>query len=401
MTADAVGGVWTYALDLARGLAREGVETVLAVMGPGLDDAKHREAATVPGLALVETGLQLDWLAEDAATVVEAGRQVADLSRVYGIDFVHLNSPALAADNAFPRPVVGLCHSCVATWWDAVRDEPLPEDFRWRTDLVRRGYAACDALIAPSRAFAAATATAYGLSTPPTVVWNSRGRTPNLSPGGRGRVGAGQPGEGDTPSPDKLQPPHPALSPSGRGFPVSSGMFAETGCVFTAGRLWDEGKNIAMLDRVAARLDVPVRAAGPKRGPNGTEIRLSTIEALGSLSPDAVAEMLASRPIFVSLARYEPFGLAVLEAAQTGCALVLSDIATFRELWDGAATFVAPDDEAGAADAICRLAADPMERTERGEAAHSRAARYTVDAMTAGTLDVYRRVLAGQTAVAA
>ena len=40
-------------------------------------------------------------------------------------------------------------------------------------------------------------------------------------------------------------------------------------------------------------------------------------------------------------ALYEPFGLAVLEAAQAGCALVLSDIPTFRELWDGAALFVA------------------------------------------------------------
>ena len=34
MTADAVGGVWTYALDLAAGLAPFGVETTLAVLGP-------------------------------------------------------------------------------------------------------------------------------------------------------------------------------------------------------------------------------------------------------------------------------------------------------------------------------------------------------------------------------
>ncbi len=401
MTADAVGGVWTYALDLARGLAREGVGTVLAAMGPGLDDAKHSEAATVPGLALVETGLPLDWLAEDPATVAEAGRQVADLARVHSVDLVHLNSPALAADAAFPRPVVGLCHSCVATWWAAMRDGPLPDDFRWRTDLVRRGYAACDALIAPSRAFANATVRAYGLSTAPIVVHNGRGQAPYLSPRGRDRVGASRPGEGEAPSPDRSQPPHPTLSPSGRGFPASSWAPQCAPFVFTAGRLWDEGKAIATLDRVAARLDIPVRAAGPTRGPNGTEIRLDAIEALGSLAPDAVADAMARRPIFVSLARYEPFGLAVLEAAQAGCALVLSDIATFRELWDSAATFVAPDDEAGATDAIRRLAADYAERAERGEAARSRAARYTVDAMTAGTLGVYRRVLAERTAAAA
>lgn len=395
MTADAVGGVWAYALDLARGLAREGVATVLAAMGPGLDEAKRREVGTVPGLAFVETGLPLDWLAEDAAMVLETGRRLADLARMHGVDLVHLNSPALAAEAAFSCPIVGVCHSCVATWWDAVRDGPLPGDFRWRTDLVRRGTTACDALIAPSGAFADATARAYSLSIPPVVVWN--GRSPHhLSPAGRGRVGASLPVEGEhvlrkglTPSPNPLPTGERALASSSATF------------VFTAGRLWDEGKDLASLDRVAARLDLPVHAAGPTEGPNGTEIRLTAIEALGSLSPDSVAALLARQPIFASLARYEPFGLAVLEAAQAGCALVLSDIATFRELWDGAAIFVAHDDETNAADALRRLAANPAERTERGEAARSRAARYTVDAMTAGTLDVYRRVLAGRTAVAA
>jgi len=35
MTADAVGGVWGFALDLAAGLAARGVRTDLAVLGPG------------------------------------------------------------------------------------------------------------------------------------------------------------------------------------------------------------------------------------------------------------------------------------------------------------------------------------------------------------------------------
>ena len=34
MTADAVGGVWTYALDLARGLSAQGVQVSLALLGP-------------------------------------------------------------------------------------------------------------------------------------------------------------------------------------------------------------------------------------------------------------------------------------------------------------------------------------------------------------------------------
>jgi hypothetical protein len=45
-------------------------------------------------------------------------------------------------------------------------------------------------------------------------------------------------------------------------------------------------------------------------------------------------------------ARYEPFGLSVLEAALSGCALVPGDIASLRGNWDGVAEFVCPDDAA-------------------------------------------------------
>lgn len=43
--------------------------------------------------------------------------------------------------------------------------------------------------------------------------------------------------------------------------------------------------------------------------------------------------------IYVHPALCEPFGLAVVEAAQAGCALVLSEIAPLRENWEGAALF--------------------------------------------------------------
>jgi glycosyltransferase involved in cell wall biosynthesis len=163
---------------------------------------------------------------------------------------------------------------------------------------------------------------------------------------------------------------------------------------FTAGRLWDDGKNLATLDRAAARLAIPVEAAGPLQGPNGARVALQHLRTLGRLSDEAVAARLARRPIFVSVASYEPFGLAVLEAAQAGCALVLSDTPTFRELWDGAALFVPADDEAAIADAIQGLADDPARRFDVGAAARERARAYSVEAMTDGLLAVYRSLLA-------
>jgi glycosyltransferase involved in cell wall biosynthesis len=157
--------------------------------------------------------------------------------------------------------------------------------------------------------------------------------------------------------------------------------------VLAAGRLWDEGKNIRLLDRVAARLDVPVLAAGPLTGPNGAAIELAHMHHLGTLGAAAIAAAMAGATVFASPARYEPFGLAVLEAAQAGMALALADIPTFRELWDGAALFFHPEDPGGLADALNRLLSRPEGAAAR---AMERAARYSTSAMIDATLAVHR-----------
>jgi glycosyltransferase involved in cell wall biosynthesis len=353
MTADAVGGVWQYAIDLAERLRLHGVETTLAVLGP-VPSADQQGRADVSGIKLIQTGLPLDWTADRRDEVEEAGRAIARLAADIKPDIVHLNAPALAASANFSSPVVSVCHSCVATWWRAVRSGPLPDAFVWRTDLVRRGYQAADMLLAPTSAFADATAACYDLKKMPNIVRNGR-RT--LTPG-------------ET---------------------VAPRLF-----VFTAGRLWDEGKNLASIDRAAARLSIPVVAAGPLQGPNDARVVARHIATLGRLSDADIARYLGARPIFVSAARYEPFGLAVLEAAQTGCALVLSDIPTFRELWGGAAIFVSPDDDRGMAAAIEGLAGDADERSRMGAAARSKAESYSVEAMSAGVLSAYRSVLSSK-----
>ena len=345
MTADAVGGVWSYARDLARGLAARGVEMTLAVLGPAPETVE-----AIPGVDVQITGLPLDWLADTPDEVTRAGEAIAALAARIGADVVHLNSPALAVAR-FAQPVLGACHSCLATWWEAVRGGAPPADFTWRTDLLARGYARCDALVAPTRAFAHATVRSYALPRAPHVVHNGRRTWPR----------------GDR-----------------------AGNFA-----FTAGRLWDEGKDLTTLDRAAARLDVPVLAAGPTRGPNGAEVTLPNLRLLGNLDPPTLRGWLSRGPVFVSAARYEPFGLAVLEAAQAGCALVLSEIETFRELWDGAAIFVPPGDDDGFARAVAALLRDRERRVQLRVAALERARRYTVEAMVEGVHAIHRDLLAG------
>ncbi|MBW8786143.1 MAG: glycosyltransferase, partial [Novosphingobium sp.] len=95
-----------------------------------------------------------------------------------------------------------------------------------------------------------------------------------------------------------------------------------------------------------------------------------------------------------------PFGLAVLEAAMSGCALVLSDIPTFRELWDGAALLLPPDDAQGFAEAVQELVCDFGLRQQMGEAARERARRYTAERMAARMAGHYRELLAAHVAAA-
>lgn len=351
MTADAVGGVWTYSLDLARGLGAHGVETTLAALGPAPKPDQAEEARAIEGLRILATGWPLDWTATAPHEVESVAPKIAALARELRADLIHLNQPALAAGAVFPVPLVAVCHSCVATWWEAVRAGPLPADLAWRARLVARGYRAASALLAPTRAFAEATARVYGLREPPRIVPNGSATPDAIASGG--------------PAP-----------------------FA-----FTAGRLWDEGKGLDVLDWAAARVSRPVLAAGPLQGPNGAAVHLRHLRTLGPLSARDVAERLAERPVFVSAARYEPFGLAVLEAARAGCALILSDIPTFRELWTGAAEFVSSDDHGALAAAIEGVLANPAEQARRGEVARERTGRYTVEAMTAGVLGVYRSLL--------
>ncbi len=341
VTTDAVGGVWRYALDLAGGLADRGIETVLAVMGPPADAAQRTEAGMVRGLRLVQTGLPLDWTADGPADLARASSRLAALASLAGATAAHLHAPALVGVQPWPVPAVAVAHSCVGTWWRTVRGGVLPEGLRWQAAAAAAGLQAASAVIAPTAAHARLVQEVYG---PVQIQIVHNGRDPAALPTG----------------------------PRERA-------------VLTAGRLWDEGKGVARLDRAAAGLGAPVRAAGPVQGPTGGAASFADLELLGLLDAAGMARAYAGATVFASMARYEPFGLAVLEAAQAGMALVLSDLPGFRELWDGAAMFVTEGDDLPAA--LRRALDDPA---PLAAAARQRAMRYTADAMTHATLAVHR-----------
>ena len=144
------------------------------------------------------------------------------------------HTPALVSQSQWDVPVVAVMHSCVGTWWEAVRGGALPPELAWRASAVAAGLRAADAVVAPSQAIADLVRQVYGPMTQMRVVHN-------------GRTG-------------------PGSHPSGRPPSSRNGVLA-------IGRLWDEGKNISFLDRVAGRLQhIPFLAAGALCAPGGVPL---------------------------------------------------------------------------------------------------------------------------------
>jgi glycosyltransferase involved in cell wall biosynthesis len=344
MTADAVGGVWPYTLDLARGLIARGVAVDVAVMGPP-PDHRQRADARAAGVSLFELPYRLEWMDDPWQDVDRAGQSLLNLARDLGPDVVHLNGFCHAA-LPWSVPVVVVAHSCVLSWWRAVHGEEAPAAFDEYRIRVARGVTAAAAVVAPSRAMLREVEREYGIPARPHVIPNGRSAvaTPNV---------------------------------------------AREHIVFTAARLWDEAKNVQAACAAAARVTWPLFVAGDDRDPHGRTVAPSGARYLGKLTPEAMAGWYARASIYALPARYEPFGLSVLEAAGAGCALVLGDIPSLRENWDGVALFVPPADADALAAAIQLLIDDAPRRRRLAAAAVSRATAFPVDRMIADYFNTY------------
>ncbi len=174
---------------------------------------------------------------------------------------------------------------------------------------------------------------------------------------------------------------------------TESGAFSKEPFILAAGRLWDEAKNIGVLAGISGGLNWPVRIAGAARHGQNAAPEVDAVEWLGDLPHADLLGVMRKAGIFVSTAVYEPFGLTVLEAASSACALVLADIPTFRELWYGAALFVDPRNPSEVQSALAKLAENDAARLELQEAARLRADRYAPAAQADAYERIYREML--------
>lgn len=347
MTTDSVGGVWTHALELARALGRRGVRVALATMGAPLLPSQREAVMQLPTTTVYESSYRLEWMENPWADVREAGDWLLRLERALQPDVVHLNQFAFGA-LPFVAPKLLVAHSCVLSWWRAVHDQPAPALWTRYRHEVRRGLHGADLVGAPTLAMLNSLATNYGYWGGGVVLPNGRS-VPTFSPGPKEEV------------------------------------------ILFAGRLWDAAKNIQALEAVAPHLPWPIRVAGSAAAPGGHAVEPSGVVKLGELSPKSLAAELARAAIYALPARYEPFGQSALEAGLAGCALVLGDLESLREVWGDAALYVEPDDHDKLRLTLRRLIAEPSWRMHRGRLARARALRYGPEGMVRAYFDAYRR----------
>ncbi|HZF63459.1 MAG TPA: glycosyltransferase, partial [Chitinophagaceae bacterium] len=164
--------------------------------------------------------------------------------------------------------------------------------------------------------------------------------------------------------------------------------------VFSMGRIWDEAKNVRLLVDAATGIKYPIRIAGENQFQNNrVDAAHSNVTYLGKLASTEVAEQLSKASLYVLPAKYEPFGLSVLEAALSGCTLVLGKIDSLQELWEGCAVFVDTHDTDNLAATVNYLMRNDAVRSRYAEKAHVRARYFSPDRMAANYFETYQQLL--------
>jgi glycosyltransferase involved in cell wall biosynthesis len=354
MTADTVGGVWTFAANLARELGAAGFEVLLVTLGPRASAAQRAMVFGVGGVSLLETDLALEWQDPAGVDMVHARAVMEEIVDQFKPQIVHLNG-FREATFGWEVPAVVVAHSCVNSWAAACGESDAFTGQEWRTYTanLQAGLRQATAWVAPTSAFREQLRRLYRLQTPGHVIRNGA-----------------EPGTGQSRS---RQP-----------------------VILGAGRVWDKAKNMKLLTSVAPLLEWPVRIAGASDAEGSTSPGgFARCRFLGELSHAELQVEFGTASAFVSPAFYEPFGLSVLEAATAGCALVLSDIPTFRELWDGAAQFFDPRDERALVECLRSVILDHAQRTRLQRAASERAGRYPLTRTVASYCSLYHELSSG------
>lgn len=360
ITADTLGGVWTYTRELVTGLVRRGDRVTLVSFGDIPTAAQTRWMDGLANLDYRPTAFKLEWMLDSEADMEASSQYLQAIIDEMRPDLLHFNQFYYGAiDCDVPRIVVA--HSDVVSWWISVHRQLPPETewLNWYRQVVARGLREATTVVAPSRWMLEQIELHYGKLRSASVIHN--GRTPALF--------------------------NPYITKQ------------ET--TVTLGRLWDSGKNVSLL--LKREMPGSVRIVGCDRHPGlqNQSFVAETIRPNISLGPQQderqITQTLARAGIYAATSQYEPFGLAPVEAALSRCAIVASDIPSFRELWEGAAIFFRNNDPDSLSQTLESLQRDHGLRRNQGNMAlrHARQ-HFSADRMVAGYKNLYHKLASAQ-----
>ena len=369
ITADTVGGVWTYVRELVTGLLGHGIRVTLVSFGdiPALSQTHwmHELRSEHEGrFDYRPTAFKLEWMQDSAGDLEASADYLRRLIDEIKPDLLHFNQFYYGAlDGELPRLVVA--HSDVLSWWFAVHGQAPPSSswLSWYRDSVSLGLERATAVIAPSAWMLAQVERHYLKPRYSSVIYN--GRSPGLF--------------------------NPYMTKEDR--------------IVSVGRLWDKGKNAGLL--LETPMPAPLAIIGARQQP-GSDTTGFVVEDAGPnvdlQSPQderQMAQILGRASIYAAVSQYEPFGLAPLEAALSRCALVASDIPAMRELWDGAAVFFRNNDAHDLRQTMEMLVRDSALRQQCADLVYKRAReRFHAARMTGEYLSLYRALSPTAVAVA-
>ncbi|MBK6264978.1 glycosyltransferase family 4 protein [Marivirga sp. S37H4] len=350
MTADTVGGVWTYALGLCKALLKYDVEIHLLTMGALLTKEQSAQVQQLPNVNLYESNYKLEWMQDCWRDVQLAKQWITAIFSKVKPDLIHFNNYGQTL-GSWSCPVITVYHSCVQTWWKAVKGEIPVQDWLRYIETVRNAIAASDVVVAPSKGMLEQARNVNGKFTNAEVIYNG-------------------------------------LDIDIKDMPQKAEF------ILSAGRIWDEGKNIQLLSDIAKEIHWPVCIAGNNIDPDtGEAPKLENVDFLGQLTNEEMQEYMAYAAVFVMPAKYEPFGLAILEAAKSSCALALARLDTLQEIWGDAALYFDPFDEREAKSVIQELVSNDRLRMKMSEKAFERAKKYSAEKMAQNYMQLYEKLL--------
>jgi glycosyltransferase involved in cell wall biosynthesis len=345
LTIEPPGSTWPHVDTLVRELSELGVEVALAAVTP-LRPGQRVEYAGLPGVELHACPCPASTPAEHLAKRAEIADWLLALEETFNPDVVHLTG-YLHAGLPWCGKVMVAGHPGAGAAYGRLDIEQR----RTCRSAFQHGLKGADMVVMPTDAMLAALVRTFG-SLNGHVIRDGR-------------------------DPARFAPA------------------VKEPLILSVGSQREESGQASVLERAAPRLPWPVVVAGEQVDCDGRPVRLEAVSALGRLHLSQLLPWFARASIFVAASAEGP-GCWVPEAALSGCALVLGDTAALRELWSGAALFVAPGDADALASGLRTLLADRRLRDAMGAAARRRALRQTARDMAEAYVGSYRGLVASR-----